>query len=516
MSQSFLNEPFTDFSDPDHREAFQGALRGVRSKLGAEYPLIIGGQEVSASETFRSYNPSRKDEIVGVFQKAGAELAEDAVEKAHEAFERWRKEPVGERAAILRRTAALLRERKHEFSAWMVYEVGKSWPEADGDTAEAIDFLEFYANEAERIGEPKFLGHVGGDDNVQSYLPLGVVAVIPPWNFPLAIMAGMTVASVATGNAVVLKPSSDAPTVAAHFVALLHEAGLPRDVLSFLPGSGSIAGEAIVRHHLTRMIAFTGSREVGLGINEAAARMAPGQRWIKRIIAEMGGKDGIIVDASADLDEAAKGVGAAAFGYQGQKCSACSRAIVHKDVYDEFVEKLLAEVAKIRVGDPEDPDNSVAGVINRAAYDKILSYVETGKGEGTLLSGGEGDDEFGYFVAPTVIGEVDARAKIAQEEIFGPVLAVIKAGDFDHALEIANDTEYGLTGAIYAKDEELLARGAEEFFVGNLYLNRKCTGALVQCQPFGGFNMSGTDSKAGGQDYLLLFSQAKVVATRVG
>ncbi len=514
MSATFTNEPFTDFSDPNEREAFQAALKGVRAQLGRDYPLVIGGAEVTASETFRSYNPSRKDGVVGVFQKAGAELAEDAVEKAYEAFKSWSRVPVTERAAILRRGAALLRERKHEFSAWMVFEVGKSWAEADGDTAEAIDFLEFYANEAERIGTPKFLGRVHGDDNVQTYLPLGVVAVIPPWNFPCAIMAGMTMAAVAAGNTVVLKPSSDSPAVAARFVSLMHEAGLPKDVVSFLSGSGSIAGEAIIRHHLTRMVAFTGSREVGLGINVAAARTAPGQRWIKRVIAEMGGKDGIVVDASADLDAAAAGVAAAAFGYQGQKCSACSRAIVHQDVYDQFVERLLVEVRKIRVGDPADPDNAMGAVINRAAYDSILGYIEVGKGEGELLLGGEGDDESGYFIAPTVIGSVDAKARIAQEEIFGPVLTLIKANDFDHAMKIANDTEYGLTGAIFAGDEKLLKRGAEEFFVGNLYLNRKCTGALVQCQPFGGFNMSGTDSKAGGQDYLLLFSQAKVVATR--
>ncbi|HYX40173.1 MAG TPA: L-glutamate gamma-semialdehyde dehydrogenase, partial [Pyrinomonadaceae bacterium] len=421
-----------------------------------------------------------------------------------------------QRAELLFRVAQLLRERRHEMSAWMVYEVAKTWPEADGDTAEAIDFCEFYAREMLRYAAPQPLVQISGEENELRYLPLGVGVVIPPWNFPLAIMAGMTVASFVTGNTVVLKPSSDAPVIAYKFFELLEEAGLPPGVVNFMTGSGAEVGDMVVDHARTRYVAFTGSKEVGLRINERAAKTQDGQIWIKRVIAEMGGKDAIIVDADTDLDDAATGVVQSAFGFQGQKCSACSRAIIHADVYEPMLERIVARTESLQVGDPTLQATSMSAVINQKAFKTINDYIERGKAEGgRVVAGGGADGEEGFFIEPTVIADVKAGATIEQEEIFGPVLAVIKAQDFDDALAIANDTQYGLTGAVYSNDPEKLERARREFHVGNLYLNRKCTGALVGVHPFGGFNMSGTDSKAGGRDYLGLFMQAKVSAEKV-
>jgi 1-pyrroline-5-carboxylate dehydrogenase len=397
----------------------------------------------------------------------------------------------------------------------MVYEVGKSWVEADADTAEAIDFMEFYGREALRYADKQPITPIPGEDNELRYIPLGVGVVIPPWNFAFAIMAGMTCAALVTGNTVVLKPSSDSAVIASWFVDLLHEVGVPNGVVNFVPGSGSEIGDAIVEHRLTRFVSFTGSKEVGLRVNERAARTQPGQKWIKRVVAEMGGKDSIIVAADADVDAAVDGVAVSAFGFQGQKCSACSRAIVDEKIYDEFVEKLKARVAKITVGDVSEQSNWMGPVVNERALKSIQKYIETGKKEGRLIAGGNRIGTIGYFLEPTVIADVAPDATIAQEEIFGPVLAVIKARDYDHALEIANNTEFGLTGAVYTKDESKIERAKNEFFVGNLYINRKCTGALVGGNPFGGFNMSGTDSKAGGRDYLLLFLQAKSISRKI-
>ncbi|HEV7843135.1 MAG TPA: L-glutamate gamma-semialdehyde dehydrogenase, partial [Pyrinomonadaceae bacterium] len=419
-------------------------------------------------------------------------------------------------ADILFRAAAGLRERKHEMSAWMIQEVGKSWAEADGDTAEAIDFCEFYAREMLRYAGDQPLTKIEGEDNRLEYIPLGVGCVIPPWNFPLAIMAGMTVAAAVTGNTVVLKPSSDAPVIAYKFFEILEESGLAPGVVNFMTGSGAEVGDVIVDHPLTRFIAFTGSKEIGLRINERAAKVQEGQLWIKRVVAEMGGKDAIVVDAGVDLDDAATGVVQSAFGFQGQKCSACSRAIIHTDVYDEMLEKIVERTEKIKVGDPTEPATSMAAVINRKAFKTINEDIEKGKAEGgRVLAGGGADGEQGFFIEPTVIADVKPGATIEQEEIFGPVLAVIRAESFDDALKIANDTQYGLTGAVYTNDPEKLERARREFHVGNLYLNRKCTGALVGVHPFGGFNMSGTDSKAGGRDYLALFMQAKVSSAKI-
>lgn len=510
----FRNEPLTDFHNERNSERMRRTLELVEKQLGREYPLRIGAEKIVTDEKLKSYNPWKKGQVVGVFQKAPPELAVRAVEQANAAFHAWSRTPAEKRASYLLKIAERLRRRKMELSAWMVYEVGKSWAEADADTAEAIDFAEFYAREMLRIGGPQPLVKIPKEKNELRYIPLGVGIVIPPWNFPLAIMAGMTLASIVAGNTVVLKPSSDAPTVAAKFFELLDEVRLPAAVANFVTGSGAAIGDELVSHPKTRYVAFTGSKEVGLRINELASRVAPGQIWIKRVIAEMGGKDSIIVDSDTNLDEAAAGVVTSAFGYQGQKCSACSRAIVVDKVYEEFTNKLVAKSRELRMGATADPTVNFGPVINERAMESVRRYIETGKREGRLLLGGRVHAEQGYFVEPTVIADVDPKARLSQEEIFGPVLSVIRARDYDEALDIANNTEYGLTGAVYTNSKKKIAKAKERFHVGNLYVNRKCTGALVGAHPFGGFNMSGTDSKAGGRDYLLLFTQAKVMSER--
>ena len=517
MPTEFRNEPFTDFSKEENAAAMRAALEKVKGELGREYPLVIGGERINTDAKLDSINPANRTQVVGRFQKATKDLANRAVESAYDTFQTWRNVSAEERADYLFRAAAILRERKHEMSAWMIHEVAKTWAEADGDTAEAIDFLEFYGREMLRYAEGTPLVKLEGEDNRMEYVPLGVVAVIPPWNFPLAIMAGMTAAAFVTGNTVVLKPSSDAPTIAYKFFEVLEEVGLPAGVVNFMTGSGAEVGDVVVDHPKTRFVAFTGSMEIGLRINERAAKVHEGQIWLKRVIAEMGGKDAIIVADDANLDDAATGVVQAAFGFQGQKCSACSRAIIDASVYDEMVEKIAERTAKIKTGDPNDGATNMSAVINEKAFKTINGYIEKGKSEGgRVVAGGGSDGEQGFFIEPTVIADVKPGATIEQEEIFGPVLAVIKANDYDDALQIANGTQYGLTGAVYSADEEKLERARREFHVGNLYLNRKCTGALVGVHPFGGFNMSGTDSKAGGRDYLLLFMQAKVSAEKVG
>jgi 1-pyrroline-5-carboxylate dehydrogenase len=512
----FANEAFIDFSQPANRKAMEDALAQVRGMFGREYPLTIGGERITTSEKIKSSNPSHPEQVIGVFQKATVEMAKQAVEKAHAAFERWKRVPVEERVACLYRAADILRKRRYELDAWLSYEIGKTWPEADADIAELIDFCEYYGREALRLGAPQKLTPFRGENNYLKYIPLGVGIVIPPWNFAAAIMGGMTVAAVVTGNTVVVKPSSDSPTIAAIFIDILYESGVPGDVVSFFTGPGSTAGEALVTHPKTRFIAFTGSKEAGLRIAEQATKTQPGQVWIKRTVLEMGGKDAIVVDEEADVDLAVEGVALSAFGYQGQKCSACSRAIVSEKIYDEFLTKLVERVKKMKVGPIEDPSNYMGPVINKAAMTSILGYIDHGKKEGRLVAGGKRAEGDGYFIEPTVIADVDRKARIFQEEIFGPVLAVTKAKDFDEALSMANDSEFGLTGAVYSQNAAKIARAEEEFHVGNLYMNRKCTGAMVGAHPFGGFNMSGTDSKSGGQDYLLLFTQAKTVSEKIG
>ena len=512
---SFKNEPLSDFKgNPEHFRQMKQALKDIKKELGAKYPAVIGSERIETKTTFHSYNPSDKTRVVGTFPKGDASLAALAIEKAGKAFESWSRTPAEARAKLLVSVAKILRDRKFHFAAWMVYEVGKSWAEADADVAEAIDFCEFYAREMMRLAGRQPVTPVPGERNRLEYIPLGVGIVIPPWNFPLAILAGMTTASVVAGNTVVLKPSSDSPTIAYKFFEALEEAGMPGGVVNFLPGPGSTVGDALVAHPHTRYIAFTGSKEVGLHINELAAKHQPGQIWIKRVIAEMGGKDSIVVDSETDLESAVEGVAASAFGYQGQKCSACSRAIVVETVYEAFLEKLKQRVEAIKVDDPADPETYMGPVINGRAKESILEYIKIGKTEGRLVTGGKEASGPGHFIAPTVIADVPPEGRISQEEIFGPVLAVLKAADFDEALRIANNTEYGLTGAVYTKNRAKIEKAAERFHVGNLYFNRKCTGALVGGHPFGGFNMSGTDSKAGGRDYLLLFTQAKSISEK--
>ncbi len=515
MLSEFKNEPVLDFSIESNRKKQAEALALVQSQLGREYNLIIGTEKLKSPKTFKSINPSRKSEVVGAFQSATSEQAVHAVDTATRTFERWKKVPAKERADLLFRTAELLRARRFEHNAWMIVEVGKTWIEADADTAEAIDFCEFYGREALRYAEPQPLTRLKGEDNELRYIPLGVGAVIPPWNFPGAILIGMTTASLVTGNTVVLKPSSDAPAIAAFFMSILQEAGLPPGVVNFLTGSGSVAGNALVENPRTRFVAFTGSKDVGLQIVEKAALTQPGQIWIKRVVAEMGGKDFIIVDQDADLDAALTGVLTSAFGYQGQKCSACSKLIVHEKIYQPFIQRLVEKAEEIKVGPAMDPSSSMSAVINESAMKTILEYIEIGKKEGTLVFGGGAAQGDGYFIQPTIIIDVAPHARIAQEEIFGPVLAVIKAKDLDEGIRIANDSEYGLTGSIYSRNREHITRAKDECHVGNFYVNRKCTGALVGVHPFGGFNMSGTDSKAGGRDYLLLFTQAKAISEKL-
>src|SRR5438128_5241171 len=407
MPTEFRNEPLTDFSKEENVTTMRASLEKVAGELGKEYPLVIGGELIKTSATLESLNPANRSQVVGTFHKATKELANRAVETAYETFQTWRNVPAEERAQLLFRAADLMRQRKHELSAWMIFEVAKSWPEADGDTAEAIDFCEFYAHEMLRYGAPQPLTKLAGEENRLEYIPLGVGAVIPPWNFPLAIMAGMTAAAVVTGNTVVLKPSSDAPTIAYKFFELLEAAGMPAGVVNFMTGSGAEVGDVIVDHPKTRFVAFTGSKEVGLRINERAAKVHDGQLWIKRVVAEMGGKDAIIVADDANLDEAATGIVQAAFGYQGQKCSACSRAIIDARVYDPMIEKIAERAAKIKVGDPTDTSMMMSAVINEKAFKSINSYVEQGKAEGgRVVAGGGFDGEQGFFIEPTVVADV--------------------------------------------------------------------------------------------------------------
>jgi len=495
----------------------RAALDRVRGQLGREYDLVIGGHRVRTAEKIHSLNPTKPSQIVGIHQKAGKEQVEPAMQAALGAFRSWSRTSWEDRISLLLRVGELLRERKFELMAWLIFEVSKNWAEADADIAETIDFCEFYAREAHKLSQAKAPVQLPGEHDQLFYVPLGVGAVIPPWNFPCAIMAGMTLASIVCGNTVILKPSSDSPTIAAKFFEILEEAGMPEGVVNFCPGAGGSFGDAVVAHPKTRYIAFTGSREVGLRINKVAAESTPGQMWIKRTILEMGGKDAIVVDADADLDSAVEGVAAAAFGFQGQKCSACSRAIVDERVYDKFLERLKARVERIGMGDPAN-NADMAAVINEGSMKSILNYIAIGKREGRLITGGERSTDAGegYFIQPTVIADIQPKSKLEQEEIFGPVLVVVKSRNFEHALEIANDTEFGLTGAVYTSSKEKVEVAKREFHVGNLYINRKCTGAIVGAHPFGGFNMSGTDSKAGGPDYLLLFTQAKSIGEKIG
>jgi 1-pyrroline-5-carboxylate dehydrogenase len=515
MLSPFKNEPLTDFTKPENKKAMEYALAKVAGEFGREYPMVIAGKELLSKHKIHSYNPSKKDEVVGLAQKGSSKDAEAAIDAAWEAFNTWKWTPSEKRAEYLINLAAKMRKQKHELSAMMVYEVGKAWAEADGDIAEAIDFCEFYAREAVRYGEVRDCIPWPGETNQLEYIPLGAGAVISPWNFPSAILTGMIVGPVAAGNTVVVKPAGDSPIIAAKIMDLIREVGIPDGVVNFVPGSGSEVGEWLIESPHTRFINFTGSRDIGLHIVEEASKHRKGQKWIKRVAVEMGGKDAAIVDREASLDEAVEGIAVSAFGFQGQKCSACSRAIVDEEIYEEFLNKFVDRAKKIKVGPTKDPANHMGPVINKSAFDKINEYIEIGAKEAKIMCGGESSDANGYFIQPTIIADVKPEARIAQEEIFGPVIAVIKAKNFDHAIEIFNNTEYGLTGGVFTNNKNKIARARRECFVGNFYVNRKITGALVGVQPFGGYNMSGTCAKAGGTDYLLLFLQAKSICQKL-
>jgi len=510
--QPYKHEPFTDFSIKENRVAMEAALQKVEDELGGNHDLLVGGERVTTDEKIISVNPANKEEVIGSVSKANQEIANQAVEAAHQAFQTWKKTKAVDRANILMRAAAIVRRRKHEFSAYLVKEAGKPWKEADADTAEGIDFMEYYARQMLELDQGKPVNSREGEYNRYFYVPTGVTVTISPWNFAFAIMAGTTVAPLVTGNTVLLKPASTTPVVAAKFVEVLQEAGVPEGVVNYIPGSGAEVGDYLVAHPKTSLITFTGSRDVGTRLYERAAIVQKEQQHLKRVIVEMGGKDTIIVDHEADLDLAVESIVVSAFGFSGQKCSAGSRAVILEEVYDEVLEKVVELTNNLTVGETKTKDVYMGPVIDQAAFDKITGYIKVGKEEGRLVAGGEGDDAKGYFIQPTVFADVDPKARIMQEEIFGPVVAVAKAKDFDHALEIANNTEYGLTGAVITKNRKHIDQATEEFHVGNLYFNRNCTGAIVGYHPFGGFKMSGTDSKAGGPDYLTLHMQARTVS----
>ncbi len=512
MVQAYKHEPLTDFSVSENKKAFEDALSLVDSYLGKDYDLIIGGERVSTDDKIISISPSDKEVVVGRVSKANKDLAEKAMQEALKAYKTWSKTKPEVRADVLFKAAAIIRRRKHEFSAVMVREAGKPWVEADADTAEAIDFLEYYARQMLKLKDGQPVQSRPNEYNRYDYIPLGVGIIISPWNVPFAIMAGTCVAAVVTGNTVLLKPASTTPVVAAKFVEVMEEAGLPAGVINFVPGSGSEVGDYLVDHPKTRFVSFTGSREVGTRIYERASKVQEGQIWLKRVIAEMGGKDTIVVDSDADLELAAKSIVASAFGFAGQKCSACSRAVIVEDVYDQVLDRAVELTKELTVGDPTDSATFMGPVVDASAFKKITEYIEIGKNEGRLMAGGESDDSKGYFIQPTIIADLPADARIMKEEIFGPVVAFSKASNFDEAIEIANNTDYGLTGAVITRNRAHQEKAREDFHVGNLYFNRGCTGAIVGYQPFGGFNMSGTDSKAGGPDYLTLHMQAKTTS----
>jgi 1-pyrroline-5-carboxylate dehydrogenase len=517
MSRSeYRIETYHDFTNPDTAQAQMAALDDVRSRFGRTYHLFIGGRrETGASGTFTSTNPADTREVIGTFQTASAEQAREALSAAWAAFETWRHVPAHARAEILFKAVDICRRRRMEINAWMISEAGKNYLEADADTCEGIDFLEFYAHEALRYDKGMKVLDSWGDLNRTHYIPLGAGVSISPWNFPFAITLGMAAAPIVAGNTVVAKPSPDTPMMAQLISEIFEEAGLPAGVFNLVTGGHLEVGETLTTDPRTRFINFTGSLAVGLHINEIAARHSDQTRFIKRVFAELGGKNAAVVHADADLEAAATGIVQAAFGFQGQKCSAASRVVAHQDIYEALLELVVTKTQALRIGDPKD--NHAAGpVVNPKAVEKILGYIDIGRSEGRLMTGGNrvASLPHGHYIEPTVFADVDADARIAQEEIFGPVTAFIKAKDLDDAFRIANGTRFGLTGGFFSRDPKAIDRAMREFHVGNLYINRKNTGALVGAQPFGGFNLSGTDSKAGGADYLLCFLQAKSITER--
>ena len=512
---TYENAPLVNFVYQQNQDRMRQALEHVRTQLGQKYPLIINGEKVWTDKTIASINPSFPDNVVGYVAEAGIPEAERAVKAARDAFEKWSRTSFETRCRLVERAADIMHRRRYELSALEVFEVGKAWAEADGDIREAMDFCRFYAHQMRLIGRPRLTQHVLGEESYQHYWPRGVAMIIAPWNFPMAILCGMTTAALVTGNTVIMKPAEQSAVIGAMLMEIFEEAGVPPGVLNYLPGKGSVMGAHLVDHKDIDLIAFTGSREVGLRIWESAGKTREGQRELKRVICEMGGKNAVIIDADADLDEAIVDTIYSAFGYQGQKCSACSRLIILKEIYPRAMERLLNAAASLRVGNPEEPGITVGPVIDGTAYKRILEYIDIGKNESRLAFQRADVPQKGFFIPPTIFTNVSPKTRIACEEIFGPVLSVIRARDLDEALEIANGTEFALTAGFFSRSPANIERAKAEIVAGNVYINRSCTGAVVGRHPFGGFKMSGGGTKAGGADYLLQFVVPRVVTENI-
>ena len=511
MYKGFKNAVEVDFSIPENKAKMLAAFEQVDAEKGLTLPLIIGGERIFTEKKFESINPSTK-EVLGYSSSASAEQCDQAIRTAHEAFQSWKNTSLEERVRCMRKLATLLDENRFYLDAWNIEESGKNWGEADGELCELLDFINSYCVHIQELekGVPCIQT---AEFNKCVYIPMGVGATVSPWNFPVGLFANMLIAAAITGNTSVNKPASNTPISAFKFFEIMEKCGIPAGVINFLPGAGSDIGDLIVDHPLIRFINFTGSKDVGCRIYERAAVVNPGQKWLKRVVAEMGGKNAIIIDSSANVKKAAQGVASSAFTFQGQKCSACSRAIVMRDVHDEFVAALVEEAKALKADQGVGRENKTIGpVSSKEAFDKIASYIEIGRGEGDVVFGGTYSNEKGYFIDPTVIDGISRTDRIANEEIFGPVVAVITVDSFDEALDIANQTEYGLTGSVYSETRENVQKAKVEFNVGNLYFNRKCTAAVVLQHPFGGFNLSGTDHKTGTPNYLTNFMYLKSIS----
>jgi RHH-type proline utilization regulon transcriptional repressor/proline dehydrogenase/delta 1-pyrroline-5-carboxylate dehydrogenase len=514
-ADTYENAPLVNFVYQQNQDRMREALAHVRTQLGQKYPLVIDGEKVWTDKTIASINPTSPENVVGHVAEAGIPEAERAVKAARNAFDKWSRTSFEMRCRLLERAADIMHRRRFELSALEVFEVGKAWAEADGDIREAMDFCRFYAHQMRLIGRPRLTQHVLGEESYQHYWPRGVALVIAPWNFPMAILCGMVTAALVTGNTVIMKPAEQSAVIGAMLMEIFEEAGVPPGVLNYLPGKGSVMGAHLVDHKDVDLIAFTGSREVGLRIWESAGKTREGQRELKRVICEMGGKNAVIIDADADLDEAIVDTIYSAFGYQGQKCSACSRLIILEEIYPRAIERLLNAAASLRVGNPEEPGITVGPVIDGTSYKRILEYIDSGKNESRLAFQRADVPQKGFFIPPTIFTNVSPKTRIACEEIFGPVLSVIRARDLDEAFEIANGTEFALTAGFFSRSPANIERAKAEIVAGNVYINRSCTGAVVGRHPFGGFKMSGGGTKAGGADYLLQFVVPRVVTENI-
>lgn len=512
MVSTFVNELSTNFGDEKNIERFEKALSKFRDKYNSEIPLIIGSEEIYTDKRMNSYNPSDHKKLICKSSSATKEHVDKAMEQAEKAFRDWSDWSAKARTSVIFRAAAITRKRRYEISAAIVSELGKSWQEADGEVSEAVDFMEYYARQALDIEKGVEIRSRPGEDNQFIHIPLGVGVTISPWNFPYSILAGTTIGPVAAGNTVLLKPASLTPLTGYLFMKILKEAGMPDGVVNYVPGRGSEIGDYLVEHHRTRFINFTGSKEVGLGIYEKAAKLSPGQNFLKKTSIEMGGKDTIIVDEDADLDLAADAIIQSSFAFSGQKCASCSRVVAHENIHDQLLNKVTVLAEKLRTGKPDNPSVFMGPVCDENAFDKIAEYIEIGKKEAVLKFGGTCNKDVGYFIEPTIFTDASPNSKIMQEEIFGPVIGFTKASSIEEMFDIANDTDYGLTGSIISNNRKHLERARKEFHVGNLYFNRGCTSALVGHHPFGGFKLSGTDSKVGGPGYILHFMEPKTIS----